>query len=220
MKTTHRVAVRNVAAALAVFAAAGCNAIFGFEERTLEEPELCDQYCKAIGDACRDDDKQYDDSSVCLTACNRIASSDNETIAESIGCRLEFARQAASITEPGEKLEACRSAGFGTLDRNSSSSCGDACELYCNLMATVCPDEDLPEVGEPCSGFCLALEREGDFTAADAFVNEGGDTLQCRLWHLANATKQSEPHCGHANGSQFCSNPGTGSGGGGAGGGG
>lgn len=204
MKTTHRVAVLRGAAALAVFAAAGCNAIFGFEERTLIPPDTCEQYCTDIMAFCIEDALQYQDAQICKEACYELGSGQpGDRAGNSVECRRSYLADAEQLSGD-ERTEACRKAGFASLDGDSVSVCGDACELYCTLMPEICPDEGIPTDPEACGNLCTGFDRVDDFVATNLAMKNENDTLQCRLWHLANSAAIPNDHCGHAAGEGLC----------------
>lgn len=118
MKAMNRVAVLRVAAALAVFAAAGCNAIFGFEERTLEvdNEDLCNEYCAGILAECQGSSEQYENETVCKESCFAMNSGNpGATSGDNVECRLRHVEEAAQLRAEGkDTYDVCSKAGYAS----------------------------------------------------------------------------------------------------------
>lgn len=212
MKTTHRVAVRNVAAALAVFAAAGCNAIFGFEERTLEPPDLCEQYCVGIMAECQGSSEQYESETVCKESCFAMNSGDpGASSGDNVECRLRHVEAAAELRAEGKNTyDVCSQAGYGSaiFDDPPTPACATPCRRYCERLASICRPE-FDNAGfdsENCVGECAKIEIDPNWDPAGP-ERDSFNSLQCRLWHLSNAENDSGTHCPHAVGIGKCALP-------------
>jgi hypothetical protein len=181
-----------------------CNAVLGLEERTLEEPDVCEEYCTTIMGVCVDDALQYQTAEICLAACYRLNTGEpGDRSGNSVECRRSFLADAEAASGD-ERVEACRKAGFASLDGASASTCGDACELYCTLMPEICRNAGIPVDPEACGNLCSGFDRVDDFVATNDDMKNQRDTLQCRVWHLANAAALPNDHCGHAAGVGLC----------------
>jgi hypothetical protein len=214
-RARSRVAGSTLAlAALSLLAA--CNAIFGFEERTLEP---CSPYCSAIMQACTDDDKQYESEEVCRAVCADLLELEADASVDPIACRSGHVDTAASASEAETKRVACRKAGLSGADVDGATVCSDRCELYCGLMSLTCKDRStVPDVLEDCKTLCQAVPANPTWTQTDPALRDHDDSIECRFWHLGNAALEVF-HCSHADGTSKCDGDLPSDGGGGAGGG-
>lgn len=172
--------------------AMACHEIAGIEDRTVEDLSLqiCAEYCNEVLERCTGDYSVYVNENTCLGTCKYLPLGEaNEPVTanNTVLCRLE---QARGIKEPNVD---CRRAGPGTQD-----ACGTNCEAYCGVRAQLCPQEyEERECIRLCGGL---IDRKEFNTETD--VN--GNTVQCRLWHIAaaaaagNSPQDIAKHCQHA----------------------
>jgi hypothetical protein len=171
---------------------------------------LCGQYCAALTANCTDDFQQYFSETVCLDVCAALPLGEEANpVGNTIACRHINAGQAADI---GPQTE-CSAAGPG-----SDGVCGDNCDSYCLLFEANCEERFLAAHGNQptCRSFCddnIPDLFELDGTVFSAALTTMGDNLQCRLYHVSQATIDKNTHCPHADGESVCSD-GTGGGGG------
>lgn len=212
MKTTHRIAVRTVAAAFALLGAVNCNAVFGFEERTLIPPQLCEEYCAGIMAECQGSSMQYENERVCEESCFAMNSGEpGATSGNNVECRLRYVEEAASLRADGKDVyDVCSQAGYGSsiFDDPPTPACVAPCAQYCARLPVLCAPE-FQNAGlndENCTPTCAGLDVDPDWNPAgpnrDTF-----DSLQCRLWHLSNAERDPGTHCPHAVGITKCALP-------------
>ena len=189
------------AAALALFGAAACNSILGFEERTFNP---CAQYCSSITETCKDTFKQYQSEEICLATCALLDPGDGaSTEGNTVACRQAHIDAAAELSQ-ADRGEQCHLAGLAGTFPDGSAGCADRCDFYCSLMAEVCPGT-APGSADPedCASLCTAVPVNAAWTAADPDLKDHDDSIDCRFWHLANATDGPE-HCDHADGTVKC----------------
>jgi hypothetical protein len=202
----------KVAIALGAFvlAAMGCNAVLGIETASVD-PALsggnadsgggggdagtkCEQYCSIIQTNCIGDNLEYLDMPTCLAMCQHLEpGATTDTQQDSLGCRTYHANNAA--TDPGFH---CRHAG--PLGGNQ---CGDdPCSPFCLLDFAECGDLPNPPYDGGESGCRAACRANLTYLTADAGDNTirggGGNSLNCRLYHLESAYSQDKvTHCPH-----------------------
>jgi hypothetical protein len=129
----------------------------------------------------------YTSRDACLGVCARLPPGDpSEPTGNSVTCRLGQA-QRAGIT-PSRAGELCSAAGPG-----GNGLCGSDCEAYCLLYDSVCPSNDSSSLAPSCLNACGALKDQPVFDALPS-VDQVGDTVECRLLHLSNASTASAEH--------------------------
>lgn len=143
----------------------------------------CQTYCEDINDVCLRGERQYQTTRHCEVLCPDILQRRN-------GCR------STTLTEYRE--ERCSAAGpLGAIleegEVDEPRSCEpDVCALYCDLMLSTCPSEDLSLGGElgdeftasnrrQCLDLCNGLEPAGSYTIMPAPL---GNNVNCRIHHL------------------------------------
>jgi hypothetical protein len=182
---------RKLAGAVVLFSwAVGCASIVGIEDRTFDaapaDSEECKEYCKIVEQACQGDNAVYSSPQACLGTCAKLDPGDIEANGNTVTCRMKEARRALSTGEPATH---CKAAGPG-----GAPTCGENCESWCTLLQKTCPTE-FGAMGD-CPRACDALKDKGTFNL-DA--DHDGDTIQCRLEHVSNATASNPAsHCKHA----------------------
>ncbi|HEY3495616.1 MAG TPA: hypothetical protein VGK73_13055 [Polyangiaceae bacterium] len=163
-----------------------CQVLAGIENRELGP---CGEYCDVVMRACAGENSAYESREKCLGICALLEPGDEiePQNTDTVQCRLREARRAeTAISE--QVPDHCRAAG------PEGVGCADSpCEAYCTLYERACNQQCNSHSN--CVDKCRALRDKGSF---DAFADYEGDTLQCRLVHLSNATLDPAIHCGHA----------------------
>jgi hypothetical protein len=170
---------------LALTALLACHEIAGIEEREFDGG-LCRDYCEIVMEACTEDSAVYPRIETCLGVCARLEPGNEleHTNTNDVACRLRQARLA--LRSPEDARTTCRSAGPG-----GDGICGTNCDAYCSLLKETCPNEyaDIKDCATSCEG--IPDQSSGSLLAE-------GNTLQCRLLHICNATLDAKKHCPHA----------------------
>ncbi len=153
----------------------------------------CAEYCQVIMESCTGDNAQYASEAECTTVCKDIAQWDvgelEDTDVNTVGCRLYHAGVAA--TEEPEVH--CWHAG-----PTGGDFCGTWCDNYCHLSELICtgPEAETHPTAEQCQEACLDFRSDGEIN------DTGGNSVQCRLYHLSvagtNPPSSAELHCPHA----------------------
>jgi hypothetical protein len=171
----------------------------------------CAAYCSAIAAACTGNNAQYLSNDECMTACALLPlGTSGATTGNSVACRITHAGYAAmGTTNPH-----CWHAGpFGY------GGCGDECDDFCLLATSFCSVAGGFDAGAPpyastsaCSTACAGFTKIDDVGGGGTFAIDGGynaagpsggNTLDCREWHLDNAlagpgsSTGQELHCNH-----------------------
>jgi len=183
---TLRIVLGTVLLGLFAVLAWGCQSLAGIEDRTLGP---CGEFCDTVMANCIGPNQVYETREKCLALCELMPVGDpNEPQGTpTVACRMREARLAD--TADGEALpRRCRSAGPEGVD------CGGGCENYCKLYEQACSEVQCGST-QNCIDKCEALVDRGAF---DLHEDHDGDTLQCRVVHLSNATIQPTPHCSHS----------------------
>ena len=163
----------------------------------------CDSYCNLVMTACTDSNAQYSTRDVCMGVCSKLpAGTPQDVLQNTVGCRSNQARLAAQVGG-SEAAANCVAAGPGGND-----VCGSNCNGYCQLLLNACKcqifDQSCPADFaytfvslDDCITKCKALATVGDYNATQA----GGNSINCRLYHVSAATVDPNTHCLHAVGS-------------------
>jgi hypothetical protein len=171
----------------------------------------CAAYCSAIAAACTGNNAQYLNNDECMTACALLPlGTAGATTGNSVACRITHAGYAAmGTTNPH-----CWHAGpFGY------GGCGDECDDFCLLATSFCSVSGGFDAGAPpyastsaCTTACAGFTKVDDVGGGGTFAIDGGynaagptggNTLDCREWHLDNAlagpgsSTGQELHCNH-----------------------
>ena len=188
------------------------------------DPLTCENYCKVIAMNCgaAPGSAEYIEylapgagpkgsTDPCLFLCKYLIRNKGTYIppsgpepapADTLACRLWHAYAAGSTKRPDVH---CRHAG-----PLGSELCGDPCNAFCELDFDYCVDDNSvptyssqarcqsacgPDAGP--TGFAYSV-NSGDLVN-DAGMITGGNTLNCRLWHLETAIQEDDPttHCPH-----------------------
>ena len=189
--------VRKLAGTAALFLwAAGCASIVGIEDNTFDAApptppvsQACNAYCDKVEQGCKGTHALYSSRTACTGSCAKLdPGEDIEPIGNTVACRAKEAQRAIDTNEPQTH---CKNAGPG-----GSGSCGKNCDSWCRLLQQTCPKEygAMPD----CPRACAALKDKGTFNLD---IDHDGDTIQCRIEHVANANASTTApltHCGHA----------------------
>jgi hypothetical protein len=150
----------------------------------------CGSYCDAVMANCSGVDAVYTSHSLCMKACALFDPADaGDPSGNTLVCRTRNAELAGEI-EPGVHCPAAGPGGDGV--------CGDNCDGYCTMMLATCSlrFQDLAD----CLVQCETVPDLGGYNV----MQQSGDSVQCRLYHVSAATLDAEQHCGHAAGETPC----------------
>jgi hypothetical protein len=183
---------------LLLFCTCACERVLSIDEATIDPAldqteDSCNRYCDLVMTNCQGQDAVYSSRDGCLTLCaNMPAGERGATFGNSVQCRMHAAELA-----PAEPAFYCPGAGPG-----GNGVCGDNCESFCQLVGLVCSGENAGYADDDaCWSDCTALPDLGTFTIDPA---PRGAMVQCRLYHLTNATLEPDRHCSHALGGSPC----------------
>ena len=162
----------------------------------------CEAYCAAVTANCAGEDAQYDSEQACLDYCQTFAAlplgGADDTSGNTVGCRTYHATVVAT-----DGTQHCVHAG-----PSGGGICGDWCENYCHLAQANCVGDDAlyADLGA-CEAACAAFPVDAETGAT------GGDSVQCRIYHLGVAGDPGGAgpgtHCPHGgeDGGGVCSEP-------------
>jgi len=173
----------------------GCASLVGIEDLTYDAApppppppsKACVEYCDTVANGCKGVHELYSSNDACLGTCAKL-DPDVEPVGNNVGCRKKEAQFAISSEEPQAH---CQAAGPG-----GAPSCGNICDSWCTLLEKTCPKQyrDISN----CPRACAALKDRGTY---DSKIDYEGDTIQCRIQHVANANGSATApatHCDHA----------------------
>lgn len=172
-----------------------CQAVAGIEDRKLDpklvprvDSEQCQDYCATVMEACSGQDAVYANIGQCLGVCAQLDPGDaQEPSGNTVACRAVQADNALS-----EPKGYCRSAGPG-----GNGECGSDCEAYCAVFPKICKDKYEYSSTAECLKTCNALTDQDRYNLDDDHDHKG-DTVECRLVHMASASVEPVTHCPHA----------------------
>ena len=161
----------------------------------------CDEYCAAVSVACHGAYAPFQDSAHCLSWCKSLGGTAPgtryDTEGDTVGCRLHHAQRAASAGDLSDVVRWCSAAG-----PTGGDLCGSWCDVWCRQRAARCGDRaPPPPPDDGCAAACAALPTDG--TPGDL----GGDSVQCRLAHLALPEGRSVCPASAADGGRTCVRP-------------
>lgn len=172
---------------LGALIAAGCQSIVGIENRTYQPgSQLCQEYCNTVQKNCTGNNAVYTSKASCMAVCANLTPGDPNSAAndDTVACRLRYATNAAS--SPGENCADASPGGF--------KECGSDCASYCALFSAICK-KDFNIVSD-CEAKCSAFGTTNGYSAV---TDATGDTVECRLAHLALAAPTHDSvECGRA----------------------
>lgn len=148
----------------------------------------CSAYCDAITTNCTGTaNEQYKNKGACISTCqNKLAwpaGVATATSGNTVGCRTYHATAAA-----GNATLHCPHAG-----PTGAATCGGLCENYCYIAARYCTGGNkLYNDDAACMTACAGFATTGTQGAT------GGNSLQCRLYHVNAAGGDPALHCPHS----------------------
>lgn len=147
--------------------------------------QRCTMYCAEILATCTGPNAQYASLESCVGVCGTFRpGKDGDVSGNSFACRAYHTGAAMMDADTH-----CIHAGPG-----GGGACGDPCEGFCTIAASICPGEYPDPVA--CGGVCAGFDASNPYDAGDA----SGDTLACRLYHLTVAATDAAAamtHCPH-----------------------
>jgi hypothetical protein len=163
----------------------------------------CPSYCALMKANCTGANAQYTADSECLNACAQVpVGMVTDKMGNTLGCHLYHAELAA--TAPNPHCWHAGPYGFGV--------CGANCDDFCLLATTWCsaaggfdggpaPYTSVGNCTSACMKFVVA-DAGADPGAFSAAGPTGGNTLDCREWHLGKALVDQSAtgqqlHCNH-----------------------
>jgi hypothetical protein len=162
----------------------------------------CTSYCNGVMAACTGANQQYATVAECMNACAFFPTGTAaDTTGNTLGCRVYHTGLAGSLPQPH-----CWHAGpFGL------GACGSTCDNFCALTLGWCGPDAGIEAGAPypsaaacasaCPGFALVDGgADAGISAYSATGPAGGNTLDCRMYHLGYALQSAvlqQVHCPH-----------------------
>lgn len=181
-------------------AAMGCNGILGIDERTLAADEgalSCQAYCDTIQATCTAEFQEYQTPEACLSTCGQLPlGTESDTSGNTVGCRLHNVQLAK---DTGELVDYCPISG-----PVGGGSCGDRCENFCALFVPTCAAYTTYADQASCLAFCQQSPDNPVWDPRDPNQKDHDASIQCRIWHLANAVLDPTLHCTHADGTAKC----------------
>jgi hypothetical protein len=167
----------------------------------------CLTYCTEIQASCQGAFRQFESMQQCMNMCGDMnLGVENAASGDSVGCRLYHVRKGVML---GQLDVHCNHAGptGGTI-------CGDYCENLCGRVTQLCVvangvQSDAYESYDDCMYVCQAADggTDGYPVNREAELPATGDSVNCRIYHLANAYKYSDgpeenlqqlnAHCDH-----------------------
>jgi hypothetical protein len=167
----------------------------------------CTTYCTEILATCEGAFRQYESLEQCLNMCADMPLGlENDKSGDSVACRIWHTR--AGVMQGAVEVH-CRHAG-----PTGGTVCGSYCESLCDRVTKVCVEANgaqsaAYESKEACLTTCQQDENGQGGYAVDRDVElpATGDTVNCRIFHLANVYKyvagsaaneqQVNAHCEH-----------------------
>ena len=154
-----------------------------------DDPEAikdCAAYCDAIQRNCTGDNQQYATPAQCLTSCETFPAGrlTIDTAGNTAACRTYHAGAAAGGGD--NPATHCIHAGPG-----GASVCGSDCEGFCTIALASC-DGAFTDMAT-CLSECAQFPATEDYNSNV----RTGNTLACRLYHVAVASDVPQPHCTH-----------------------
>ena len=153
----------------------------------------CTLLCNRTMAACSDTHAQFQTVNACLRACAYYPPGDpDDYLHDSLACRNAHADAAQT------EVAHCHHAGAFGID-----GCGSTCEGFCQLALGWCgtgalaPFPSDAECRAQCASFPYAPPRPDGTVLFDATGPTGGDSLDCRMYHLVAALEGSAARAAH-----------------------
>lgn len=145
----------------------------------VNDPDFtCAHFCSIMNSTCTGANRQYADVAACLARCSSwsVGAVDDRGIS-TLGCRLYYAGAARDGNATAKHLY-CPHAG---IDDDTGSQCGTRCASFCDLAVFTCTEA----YGTPPYATKLACVSScANFSTLGGIGDSGGNTLQCRQYHL------------------------------------
>jgi hypothetical protein len=146
----------------------------------------CTDYCRVVMGACTGSNAVYESPQQCKSVCAALDVGTSADLEEdTLGCRTYHSYNALDLG-----VTHCPHAGPG-----GDGHCGmENCPPYCRLLAAACGAAFPFTSPDACEADCLNLKGAAkDSHGTVATAKAGGDSVQCRLLHVARAfADQSE----------------------------
>jgi hypothetical protein len=142
----------------------------------------CASYCGAILAACTTPAlRQYASMGTCMASCENFTPGTlGQTSGNTLGCRVYHTEAAM-----GDAAGHCEHAGPG-----GGGMCGASiCEGFCSIAPNECPTQW--QAGT-CMTNCGLVPNTPPYNTSAA-----GDSIQCRLYHVTEASTAPGTHCIH-----------------------
>lgn len=156
----------------------------------------CDDYCRLVNVACTGENAVYDSTAECKKVCESFEPGRPvDTTEDTLGCRKYHAYNSIAAPEIH-----CPHASLG-----GDGHCGeDNCPAYCKALSAICVEDFTNTFGsqEACETACASVEGS-DKDSGFSITVPDGNTLQCRMRHLLQATSDST-ECASAIGGGKC----------------
>ncbi len=179
--------------------APACNLVLGIGKASVD-PSLesgCTAYCDLMAQSCTGTNAEYISDAVCNAMCTNFdMGKTGDTSGDTLGCRMTYAQKAAS-----DPVTYCQQAG------PVATGCIDPCSAFCTLDDDLCTPAGLfpYDAGPPsCETACAQYTYLRTVDAGDAGDTDltGGNTLNCRIYHLESAydptnSTNVHTHCPH-----------------------
>lgn len=188
---------------------AGCHLVLGLQgaDGLRDGADECAAYCADIAAVCTGNQLQYAGND-CLSFCAELERRDPDVLGCRRGALQDFDADGCSTAGPmgvGGDVPAC--------EESEDPDREQPCDLYCDLMLSVCPDTSLEanrQVTAANRAACMAVCEELPPAGSDFAVTQSslltGNHLNCRIHHINVALRSPEgeqlrlDHCLHAAG--------------------
>jgi len=163
----------------------------------------CVTMCTEVMAECIGAFRQFDSMEQCMSMCADMAlGTESDASGNTVGCRITHVRRGVMM---GALDVHCNHAG-----PTGGLVCGSYCDNLCKGATTACVTangvENPPyDSYEACMGLCEQDEEgNGGYPVSNQIIIANGDSVNCRIFHLANAYKYLgndetllNVHCGH-----------------------
>ena len=152
-------------------------------------PGACTTYCQQITETCTGPKAQFDSAAACESWCTEsagIPAGDPAAPAgNTVACRQDqVAKAAGDITAAPAHCDAAGPSG--------GNVCGTWCEVYCWLAQKNCTEGNVLYPDDAtCLTACAGVPVNGQP------LDQGGDSIQCRIYHVGAAHADPALHCPH-----------------------
>jgi hypothetical protein len=152
----------------------------------------CTKYCADIKTNCTGaTNVQYVSDADCMESCLTFpAGTAGATSGNSLACRAYHVGAAAAAPA----THCAHANAFG--GREGEESCGDRCDNFCQLAVATCATQ-FPTAAAcktACTGWGLSTTTNKEYGNQAV---KGGNSYNCRAYHLTAALTDPVGHCGH-----------------------